>query len=42
MDFFRYGWPRKVLVKAYKYLPPKLQDRLLDFLYPDDMVIRFK
>lgn len=41
MDWFRYGWRRWCLIRLCDYLPGKAHDRLLDFLYPDDMAVSF-
>lgn len=40
-DFFRYGWPRWWLVRAYNYAPERVGDWLMDFLYPDDLAVTF-
>lgn len=40
--FIRYGWPRWYLLRIHGWLPTeKMNDALLDFLYPDDMTIGF-
>jgi hypothetical protein len=33
-NFFRYGWPRRYLLRLVDRLPERQGDRLLDFLYP--------
>ena len=39
----RYWKPwRRLLIKLSRHLPTCLEDRILDYLYPDDCVINFK
>ncbi len=37
-------WPpfRRLLLKLSDWLPESLQERLLEYLYPDDAIITFK
>lgn len=40
-NFFRYGWPRWYLLRLVGHLPKRHDERLLDFLYPSNMSLRF-
>ena len=33
---------RWFLVRLCNYVPRKIEDKLLDYLYPDDLIISFK
>lgn len=37
LNFLRYGWPRRALLMLWPHLPGSIGDRLLNFLYPDDL-----
>ena len=43
MNWFRWGWRRWVLLRVAGWLPSdsRAETALLDFLYPDDMIIKF-
>lgn len=42
-NFFRYGWPRRILIHIHGWLPTeRANDWLLDFLYPDDLSVRIE
>lgn len=41
-DFFRFGWRRRILIHVHGHLPTeRMNDWLLDFLYPGDLQVSF-
>jgi hypothetical protein len=43
-NWFRYGYPRRYVMKLTGCLPINswMRERLLEWLYPSDCVVRFK
>jgi len=42
IDFLRYNkYIRRILIKLTDFLPDVISDKIADFLFPDDCIVKF-